>query len=346
MNTPTYKLPAEWVKQQQILLTWPHQRTDWGTQLTAIDAVYKELAKHISLYEQVTIICYDEEHKLHVQNILRREPLVNLNAIQCVCIPTNDVFIRDYGPLTVFADSVQKYYLDFLFNAWGEKYDFTYDKKVTENLYQQNILTNGKLLAINFVLEGGSIEIDDRGNLLTTTRCLLHQARNAGYKQEDIDQFLKNYLGVKNVLWLHHGELIGDDTDSHIDNLARFTPANAILYTTCTNPQDPHYAPLKAMEAELQQMNQEKNLQLELFPLPLPEPVFDASGSRLPASYANFLIINGAVLVPIYGDKKTDLFAQEQIAHCFPDRKIIPILSRALVEQYGSIHCASIQIPE
>lgn len=348
MNAPKqnhYILPAEWQPQEQVLLTWPHATMDWHDTLAQLELEYLDIARAVVQFEPLTILCHDPDHQRHVEKLLQQAKLPTTSDIRCIAIATNDIWIRDYGPLTVRNTLQQRVHLDFEFNAWGGKYAHDKDQHVTTALATHGVIDQRSTQKINFILEGGSIDVNEQGQLLTTTRCLLSNTRNSTLNQAEVEQHLKNYLGVKQVLWLHEGALSGDDTDSHIDMLARFTEHDAILYTSCSNMHDPNYAALQRMRNELIALCQQQQLAYPLIELPIPSAVYAQDGTRLPASYTNFLIINDAVLVPIYGDKEADQYACAQIQMAFPQRKIIPRHSRYLIEQFGSIHCATMQIP-
>jgi agmatine/peptidylarginine deiminase len=233
---------------------------------------------------------------------------------------------------------------DFTFDGWGGKYPAALDNRVSRSLFDGGIFDNVEFLQQQLVLEGGSIDTDGRGSLLSTTRCLLESGRNPGYDRTRLEACLRELLGVERVLWLRHGELAGDDTDAHVDMLARFCSPGTIAYSSCNDPQDEHFAPLAAMERELQAFRTREGRPYELVPLPLPRPVLDESGRRLPASYANFLIINGAVLVPVYADP-ADAVALAALAGCFPGRRVEPLNCLPLIQQNGSLHCATMQLP-
>jgi agmatine deiminase len=232
--------------------------------------------------------------------------------------------------------------LDFQFNAWGGKYDYKLDNQITTRLQQQGIFSVPRQ-SVEFVLEGGSIESDGAGTLLTT-RCLLSSSRNPGWSQQQIEQELQTELGVKRILWLHHGELAGDDTDAHIDTLARFTSVSQIAYVKCDDETDEHFTPLLKMEQELLALRTADGQPYDLVPLPLPDPVYNKQGKRLPATYANFLIINNAVLLPVY-DQRKDQLAIDALQNCFPNRDIIAINCLPLIHQFGSLHCVTMQFP-
>ena len=257
--------------------------------------------------------------------------------------PANDTWARDHGPITVdTADGPAL--LDFRFNAWGDKFPWEKDDALNRHLANAGIFGKHPLQPVDFVLEGGSIESDGAGTLLTTSECLLTPSRNPSMDRTAIEQLLEEVLGVDRILWLNHGYLAGDDTDSHIDTLARFCAPDHICYVTCPDVADEHYSALAAMEEELQEFRQADGTPYRLTPLPWPDPIYDEDGERLPATYANFLIINGAVLLPVY-DVPQDEEAVRIMAGIFPDREIIPIDCRPLIYQHGSLHCVTMQIP-
>ncbi|GAB4391619.1 MAG: agmatine deiminase family protein [Gammaproteobacteria bacterium] len=334
-------LLAEWHPQYSVLLTWPHHRSDWADMLDAADQQYIELVKAINPYQAVTIICYDSVHQNHIKQLLTPYNFKQF-PINYVNIPTNDTWVRDYAPITI-ATSECLLALDFEFNAWGNKYDFIYDNAVNAQLAQHRCIEYPRE-AINLILEGGSIDSDGQGTLLTTTACLLNNNRNPNLNQLQLTQQLQKYLGVNLIHWLNHGYLEGDDTDSHVDMLARFIDPHTIAYTTCDDCDDPQYWPLKLLEEELIQLRDTQNEPYKLVALPIPKPIYNLSSQRLPASYANFLIINNAVLIPQYRDAM-DQIILARLAPYFPDRKLIPVPARTLIHQHGSIHCATMQIP-
>jgi agmatine deiminase len=234
--------------------------------------------------------------------------------------------------------------LDYEFNGWGGKYAYALDNLITRRLHTQGAFGAAPLETVNLILEGGSIEVDGQGTLLTTARCLLAPTRNHGRTRAQIETTLAEQLGITRFLWLEHGYLAGDDTDSHIDTLARLCDANTIAYVTCDDPADEHYAELQAMEKELQAFRTAAGQPYRLVPLPWPRARYDDGGARMPATYANFLIINDAVLVPTYDDP-ADQIALERLRDCFPGRTVIGIDCLPLIYQHGSLHCVTMQIP-
>ncbi len=341
-KTNPYRLPAEWEQQDAVLLTWPHAQSDWMPWLAQVDPVFVEIARQVTLRERLIVGCYDAEHKAHIQALLKQRGIEDA-TVSLYIAPSNDSWVRDHGPITVLKDGMS-HLLDFTFNGWGEKFDSTLDDQVTRRLHAQGAFGKTPLETIDLVLEGGSIEVDGAGTLLTTTQCLLSPKRNPYLKRAQIETRLRNLLGIERVLWLEHGHLAGDDTDSHIDTLARFCNPHTITYVACDDPHDEHYADLKAMEIELRAFRTRAGEPYQLIPLPWPQPKYDEIGQRLPASYANFLIINQAVLVPTYNDP-ADAAALERLQTGFPQHAIVGIPCAPLILQYGSLHCVTMQLP-
>ncbi|MHB8472543.1 MAG: agmatine deiminase family protein [Gammaproteobacteria bacterium] len=335
-------LPAEWAPQSGVMLIWPHRHSDWAPLLDRVEPVFASIARAVSQHERVLIVCFDDAHARHVKDVLTRAGAL-MDRIRLHCVASNDTWARDHGPVTVLENG-QPRLLDFIFNGWGGKFDATLDNRMTARLHSAGAFGASALRAIDLVLEGGSIESDGAGTLLTTAQCLLTPTRNPQYDRSDIEGCLRQILGVERFLWLEHGYLAGDDTDSHIDTLARFCSIDTIAYVTCDDPGDEHYVELKAMEAELAAFRTHDDKPYRLVPLPWPQACFDGDGRRLPATYANFLIINGAVLMPSYDDP-ADGRALANLATCFPDREFITIPCLPLIQQYGSLHCVTMQLP-
>ena len=340
-STSVRSLPAEWAPQSGVMLTWPHSQSDWAANLTAVEHVYRDLARVICRHEKLLVVCYDAAHQQQIHAQLQAH--VDLAQVVFTLQPSNDSWARDHGPITVLEQN-QPRLLDFQFNGWGGKYAHDLDNQITTGLHTAGIFGNTPLDRIDLILEGGSIDSDGEGSLLTTRACLCHPGRNPHLSITDIENQLKQLLGVERILWLEHGWLAGDDTDSHIDMLARFCDARTIAYTACDDAEDEHYPELSAMHAELTAMTQSNGQTYELVALPLPQAMRTRQGHRLPASYANFLIINEAVLVPQYGDP-ADAIALQRLTTCFPEREVIGINCRAVIEQFGSLHCLTMQLP-
>lgn len=337
-----YTLPAEWAKQSAIMLTWPHQETDWSPFLSDIESVYMQLAKHITEQQLLVLACHNESIKLHVNELLKNAD-INLEKVRWFIAPCNDTWARDHGPLTLTDEDGNTQLLDFTFNAWGAKYESNFDNDITSHLVQQDFCRPTLSSKHSLILEGGSIESDGNGTLLTTTKCLLNPNRNAHLSQHQIEQELKTALGMDKVIWLEHGHLAGDDTDAHVDTLARFAP-EGIVYVQCTDKNDPHYIALNKMEQQLVKATDKDNTPYTLFPLPMPNAKVDDNGELLPATYANYLIINNAVLVPTYNDEN-DETALRIIGLAHPKRIIIGVDCSTVIKQFGSLHCLTMQIP-
>ena len=335
-------LPPEWIAQQAVLLTWPHSESDWQPILDRVEPVFVAIGCAVSLREELIVSGLNEEHCEHIEALLRQGG-AEMSRVRIYPVPSNDTWVRDHGPITVVRDG-QRVLLDYQFNGWGNKYEADLDNRLSIRLHEMGAFHNLPLETLDLVLEGGSIEVDNRGTLLTTAECLLSPERNPQYRREELEELLKAQLGLERVLWLEHGQLQGDDTDGHVDTLARFCDDRTIAYVSCDDPSDPHYDALRAMETELQGFVDADGKPYTLVPLPLPAAHYDEEGQRLPATYANFLIINGAVLLPTYTDP-LDAVAIERLTECFPGREIIPIDARALIHQYGSIHCVTMQLP-
>jgi agmatine/peptidylarginine deiminase len=333
-------LPAEWAPQAAVLLTWPREDGDFARWFSAVERNFIEIAVAIARFEPVLIVAANKSERL-------KQSLIRAGApgerIRVAPVPSNDVWARDHGPITIFRGR-KPAHLDFTFNGWGGKFAADQDNLITRRLAGRDVWT-APVETIDFVLEGGAIETDGRGTLLTTERCLLAPTRNPGLTKAQIEEKLRGWLGQTRVLWLSRGDLLGDDTDGHIDTIARFCDPGTIAYQACEDRQDAHYEELQAMAAQLAEFRDPFAKPYKLVPLPLPKPIHDDTGRRLPAGYANFLIINGAVLVPTYGDP-ADAEALKRLTPCFPGRELIGIDCRALIHQYGSLHCVTMQIPK
>lgn len=331
------RIPAEWEPQEAVIMAWPHEYTDWDYILPEAQDCFVQIVSAIAKVAKV-IVCSP-----HVEEVKERLPQENV----IVCrVPTNDTWARDFGPISLMDDDGNISALDFVFNGWGLKFPAFLDNRITQCLFElKQLAPIRKLLSSNFVLEGGSIESDGEGAILTTSFCLLAPNRNY-INQEETEAYLKRLLFANRVLWLKHGRLIGDDTDGHIDTIARFISPTAIAYASCDREEDQHYLELAQMEKELSRFTTEDGDPYLLIPLPIPNPIYDEEGQRLPATYANFLICNGSVFLPVYGDKHYDQLAIDTMQLAMPDYKIVPIDCRVLIEQHGSLHCMTMQIPK
>lgn len=331
-------LPAEWAEQQFVQLTWPHENTDWADMLDEVNECFVNIARAIIQHEELLIVCTDTDE---VEHFFTEDELTKITFAE---MPTNDTWARDHGGITVMEDGKPVIY-DFTFNGWGMKFAANFDNLITRKLYTAGIFgDSGHRNCYNFILEGGSIESDGEGTLLTTAECLLSENRN-NLSEDDMEEKLKEYFGLKQVLWLNHGYLAGDDTDSHVDTLARLCDRSTIAYVKCDDENDEHFLELKKMKKELRQFKTPEGGYYRLIPLPMADAVYDENGERLPATYANFLIINGAVLMPTYNSPKDEI-AKVQLQKAFPDREIVGIDCRALIKQHGSLHCVTMQYPK
>ena len=323
MKTKNRRMPAEWEPQSAVQLTWPHEGTDWAPILSEITAVYEEMKREIE----------------------KREPVIIVDDI-----PHNDTWARDHGFITVVGESPltpqhskpntqnSKLLLDFCFNGWGEKFPAELDNQINRQLFDRGAVKGTYEPHLDFVLEGGSIESDGKGTVFTTSCCLMAPHRNQPLTQQQIEERLKQWLGAERIVWLQHGSLIGDDTDGHIDTLVRICPNDTLLYTG----GDEDHPDLCLMEQELKALRTLEDKPYRLLKLPLPRPIYDGE-ERLPATYANYLVINGAVLVPTYAQPDLDTEAMHTIGQAFPDREIVGIDCRAVIKQHGSLHCCTMQ---
>lgn len=331
--------PAEWYPQSAIQLTWPHKNTDWADIIDEVTTFYVALSKEIIKHTRLLIVC---DQATEIKKYFTLSEQKNLILAQ---IESNDTWARDHGAISVFIDGKPVIY-DFGFNAWGLKFASNHDNQITQKLFAENIFAKEVEYHnyLNFILEGGAIESDGEGTLLTTYKCLLAPNRNQPLTKKEIEQYLKKIFGLEQVLWLNHGYLSGDDTDNHIDTLARFCDKNTIAYVQCTDEKDEHYIELKKMEEELATFRMLDGEAYKLIPLPMADAVFE-DGYRLPATYANFLIMDKVVLVPTYNSNK-DNVAIKQLQIAFPNREIIGIDCRTLIKQNGSLHCITMQYPK
>jgi len=327
------RLPAEWEEQDSILMVFPHKNSDWASDMQSAQSVFLRMASSISATQKLILVCHDVDE---TKNFFCYH-----DRISFVKLDTNDTWIRDFGPITVYHDN-ERELIDFQFTGWGGKYKATLDNSITKSLHDKWHFMLSPLLHSNLVLEGGSIESDGKGTLMTTKKCLLNPNRNPHLNQTQIEDKIKALLGIKRFLWLEHGELEGDDTDAHIDTLARFIDEDTIAYVTCEDKKDSHFLKLKKMEKELKSFRTFENKPYRLFPLPLPSAK-TKDGKRLAATYANFLITNKSILLPIYDDYH-DKSMIALFKELYPTREIIPINALRLIEEGGSIHCSTMQV--
>jgi agmatine/peptidylarginine deiminase len=342
--TPAYRFPAEWEPQSAVLIAWPHQDTDWGPRLAEVEETYVALVAAIVRFQTAAICVADDDLQTYAEARLR-SARIDMDRVRFVAVEYDDTWLRDSGPVTlqaVGANDNRFHLLDFRFTGWGGKYEANRDDRLIEALDAQSLFADAERRQIDFALEGGGIETDGAGTLLTTWRCL-HE-RHPDTTREALTAKLSQWLEQDRVLWLDHGYLEGDDTDAHIDTLARFAAEDAIVYQACDDVNDSHYEELQAMASELAALRMKNGHPYRLFPLPWAKPIVD-DGRRLAASYANFLIVNGAVLMPVYGDTEADAEAQRVLAEAFPGREIVTIDCRPLIWQNGSLHCITMQLP-
>ncbi len=332
-------LPAEWHQQSGIQLTWPHEETDWAYMLGEVEECFVALAREIASRESLIIAT---PHVEQVSSRLKAEG-INMDNVKLYDCPTNDTWARDHGAITMIEEG-QPVLLDFTFNGWGLKFASDKDNQITRRLVEAGALCGRYSNHLGFVLEGGSIESDGAGTLLTTSECLLSPNRNAQMNRQDIEDYLKRTFRVQQVLWLDHGYLAGDDTDSHVDTLARLCPGDTIVYVECNDREDEHYEALQAMKRELQEFRTLNGEPYRLLALPMADCIVE-DGERLPATYANFLIMNDAVLYPTYAQPANDRRAAEVLQEAFPGREIVGVDCRALIKQHGSLHCVTMQYP-
>ncbi len=335
------RLPAEWEPVEAVIVSWPDSSMDWDYIISDVTECYVELVRKLAARVNVVVVCQDPEATAaHLS-------MVNSERLTILPVSLNDTWVRDYGAITVI-DSGEALPLDFQFNAWGLKFAANHDNCVTRAMAAYGIFRREPENNLDFVLEGGSIESDGEGTILTTAHCLLSPNRNATMTQAQIEEELRKRLGAERILWLTTGALAGDDTDSHVDTLARLLPpGDVIAYTGCADPADEHYAELRAMREELSRLRTKAGMPYHLVELPLPDPMEGVTdGHRLPATYANFLIVNDAVFLPVYRQPLKDKLAMDILASALPEHEIIPVDCRALVQQHGSLHCATMQLPK
>lgn len=340
-NSSAVRLPAEWERTGGVLLAWPHTDTDWAPMLDCVQNCYIELIEAITRHVRAIVVTPDMSS---ISSRLVRSD-IDIDRLVWVIQPTNDTWTRDYGPIVTTSGRDIWQINDFKFNGWGLKFAADRDNLVTSALCRNDTFIGQYCNRLGFVLEGGSIESDGCGTLLTTTRCLMSPNRNGDLDHDEIEQTLKACLGVNRVLWLDHGALEGDDTDSHIDTLARFAANDTIVYVGTDDKTDSHYDELSRMRKDLRSFRTADGKPYNLIELPLPDPIYDEDGNRLPATYANFLILNEAVLMPTYGQECKDRLAAQILKTAFPNHTIETVDCRAFIRQHGSLHCATMQLP-
>ncbi|MCR2066739.1 agmatine deiminase family protein [Campylobacter helveticus] len=311
---------AEWSEQECLMLALPHKDTDWKPYLSEIIEAYKDFVKCASRFEKLLLIAPNDE------DFAPFKEFKNVEFFKC---ETNDTWIRDFGAIDVLENGKLKS-LNFTFNAWGDKFQSALDNALNDKIFKEKFQT--KLEKCDFILEGGSIEFNGVGVMLTSSYCLLNSNRNKDLNKEKIEEKLKDYFGLKKIIWLENGFIKGDDTDRHIDTLARFIDENTIAYCICEDEKDEHYLPLKAMEEELMKTG------FKLVPLPIPKPLF-YEGRRLGATYANFVFVNNALIVPFYGDENDEI-VRERLQNHIKNREVVGVDARVFLRQNGSLHCS------
>lgn len=335
--------PPEWYPQSAVQLTWPHPATDWDYMLEEVTACYINIASEILKRQKLIVVCHDMEvvrYELREYNNL----FENLILVESA---SNDTWARDHSGISVINNGKKQVY-DFTFNGWGLKFASNFDNQITRGLFRNNIFRDDVEL-INkkdFALEGGALESDGKGTLLTTSECLFSPNRNSFLAKDEIEDYLKKSFGLDRILWLDYGYLAGDDTDSHIDTLARYCDEHTIVYVKCEDKNDEHYDALLKMEEQLNAFTDYQGKPYKLITLPMAKAVYDDDNQRLPATYANFLIMNDVILLPFYNDAERDNQAKEQLQKAFPTKKIIGIDCSPLIRQHGSLHCITMQYPE
>jgi len=340
MLSPESKfLPPEWYPQSGVMLTWPHAKSDWSDLLDEVEYCFVQLANEILKEEKLIVVCADpEDVTLKIDQSLTG----NLIMVQ---LGSNDTWARDHGPITMMVDGTPELY-DFQFNGWGLKFPAWLDNQINDQMFKAGIFAKNVRYTncMNFVFEGGSFETDGLGTMLTTEACLLSKNRNQTMSKQQIESYLIETFDLQHILWLSAGYLAGDDTDSHVDTLARFCHEKCIAYVKCSDPLDEHYLQLKQMEKEIKAFKTLDGNPYELIELPMADYVEDDAGVRLPATYANFLIINNKVLMPFYSTAKDEI-ARRSLQKAFPDREVVGIECSTLIKQHGSLHCVTMQLP-
>ena len=335
-------LAPEWFPQSGVQLTWPHENTDWAYMLNEVTECYIHLAYEIALREQLLIVCPDvEKVKSLIEERMPQHVKQNIRYFAC---PTNDTWARDHAFLSV-VDTHGVELLDYRFNGWGGKFEAALDNAINRQLHEAGVVKGTYVDRLDFEMEGGSIESDGMGTLLTTSECLLNPNRNPQLDKAQIEMRLKEDFNLEQVLWLDHGALAGDDTDSHVDTLARLCPNNTIVYVKCDRKDDEHYEDLKLMEEQLQTFRTLDGEPFRLIAVPFPEAIYDEDGERLPATYANYLVMNNTILYPTYAQPALDEEAKKALENAFPTYSVVGVDCRALICQHGSLHCATMQYP-
>ena len=338
-----YRFPAEWEEHEATWLSWPHKEESWPDRIQLIYPAYAEFIAELSKGEKVRINVKDEQMKAFALSFIEKTD-ANLAQVEFYFFETNDAWCRDHGPaflVNTQNTETPKVIVDWGFNAWGGKYPpFENDDVIPTKIGEA---FNLPVFHPGIIMEGGSVEFNGKNTVLTSKSCLLNENRNPEYSQEQIEEFLRNYYGISQVLWVEDG-IVGDDTDGHIDDTIRFVNENTVLTVVEVDETDDNYELLQVNLRQLQEMRLEDGRPLNIIELPMPDAVY-CEGERLPASYANFYIANKSVIVPTYNCAK-DAIALDIIQKCFPDRKVVGIDSTDIIWGLGSFHCLSQQEPK
>ncbi len=334
-------LYPEWYPQSAVLIAWPDRHTDFAAILDSIEKTYIDIVSAITRYQTAIIAVRDQQLKMHVTKRLAAH-YINPSQVIYVVIAYDDIWVRDIAPIAVQHNRSTQL-LCFQFNAWGNQYPCQDDARFAQRFAASQVL-QAPVKTSNLFIEGGAFDSNGQGELLTTASCIYDQRRNQ-LDKSSIQQKITNALNTDRLIVLEHGQLVGDDTGGHIDTLARFCSSDTIAYTSCDDSQNANYYLLKQMLDELQQLRTAQNKPYHLCALPLPSTIYNGDQQQLPANYANFLIINNAVLVPQYRDPK-DVIAMNRLGKCFPHRDMIPIDSLHLISQFGSVHCMTMNYPQ
>ncbi len=337
----SYRLAPEWARQDAVILVWPHSNSDWNKQLDAINHTYIELSRYITRHQKLLLVNHDSSHAVHIQNTLNQHSILQEN-IQFLTIPTNDTWVRDYGPVIVQSDN-ESALLDFEFDAWGNKYKHENDKQFNKYLKPQ-LNTHARYEKINFVLEAGNLEMNTKGTLLSSSTCFKRKSAEKYFDKSELEKNFEEWFGCNRVLWINDVVLNGDDTDGHIDTLVRYCSDDVMVHSAPSNHSHPDNDSLQLLIRQLEASKQSLLSSSEQVPLPVPKVIFN-EGRQLPATYTNFLITNKYVFVPVFNDVQ-DNYVLKIFDELYPTHEIIDIESNALIQQYGGIHCATMQIPE
>jgi agmatine deiminase len=344
-----FRMPAEWASHRGTWLSWPHKEASWPGKFAPVPGVFVEIVRHLAPQEEVHINVLDEAMAAGVRQLLAAAGVAldrrsGPGAVVFHHNPTNDAWCRDHGPIFLQRETAsgrrEQAIVDWGYNAWGGKYPpFDLDDVIPTRIGKQYGI---RVFEPGIVMEGGSLDVNGRGTLLTTESCLLNPNRNPGLTRQQLEQYLRDYLGVTHILWLGDG-IEGDDTDGHVDDLTRFTDPTTVVTVIEEDPRDPNYAPLRENLERLRGMRDQDGQPLQVITLPMPPAMFQ-DDQRLPASYANFYIANNVVLLPAY-HPPSDEIARQALQRCFPTRKVIPLASTDLVWGLGSFHCVTQQWP-